>query len=295
MLSLDDKNPALTLALNFLKSTQNQDGGWSTAPSEGKSDWSSGPALFALGTTSRRLADSKSASACERGAHFLAEMPTELYSAGARIILGALQGVKAVDEAPRGWPWSRDCFHWVEPTSYNLYALKIPQRSNNKNREFVQLIDRANKYLLQNTCSVGGWNHGSHLALGVNLPPYIVTTAEALLALQDMSTHSEIGKAFDFLGAHTEAFKAGQTKSAMALAWLTLTFHAYGKDSQKSLAALISSQNPDGSFGPNMMVTALASMALATEDGINPFKMELPNNTPDSKKTDGPQQPLTPS
>ncbi len=274
MLSLDDKNPALPAALTFLIASQNQDGGWSTGPSEGKSDWCTGPALFALRTTSRRLADNKGASAFERGANFLTEMPTELYNAGARIILGALQGVKATEEAPRGWPWSRGCFHWVEPTSYNLYAFKIPERPKNKNG-FAPLINRANKFLLDNTCAAGGWNHGSHFSLGFNLPPYIVTTAEALLALQDTAAHKEIDRAFDFLNANTtEAADAGQRKSAMALAWITLALHAYGKDSQKTLAHLISVQNADGSFGPNMMVSALAAMALNTANGVNPFKMD---------------------
>jgi len=101
----------------------------------------------------------------------------------------------------------------------------------------------------------------------------MVPTAEALLELQDFPDNKEIARAFDFLNANSEASEAGQKNSAMALAWMTLAFHAYGRDTEKTLSHLISIQKDDGSFGPNMMVTALASMALNTADGINPFKM----------------------
>jgi hypothetical protein len=272
-LSLDRKSPHLASAFSYLQKIQNQDGGWSTGPSEGKSDWCSGPALFAVRSAARLLNDTDSKSSCERGVNFLAEIPFEMTSFGARVILTALQGAQKMDAAPRGWPWSRGCYHWVEPTSYNLYAFKIPQRSKYKNGS-PKLVDRASQYLLENTCSIGGWNHGSHLSLGVNLPPYIVTTAEALLALQDYPTHTEIERAFEFLGANTEASQAGQTKSAMALAWMTLALHAYGRNSEKTLNQLILAQNADGSFGPNMMVTALSAMALNTASGVNPFKMQ---------------------
>ncbi|CAN5371422.1 hypothetical protein BH10CYA1_BH10CYA1_20150 [soil metagenome] len=272
MLSLKDNDPALPRALKYLVTSQNEDGGWSTSSSEGKSDWCTGPALFALRTVAQKLSDNKGNSAFERGAIFLSELPTEFYNLGARIILGAIQGVKETEASPRGWPWSRGCFHWVEPTSYNLYAFKLPQKTKYKNG-FDLLISRADKFLLENTCSAGGWNHGSHLNLGVNLPPYIVTTAEALLALQDFRDHKEIERAFEFLNANSEASEAGQKNSAMALAWMTLAFHAYGRDTTKILSHLISIQKDDGSFGPNMMVTALCSMALNTTDGINPFKM----------------------
>ncbi|MBI2811310.1 MAG: hypothetical protein HYX67_10840 [Candidatus Melainabacteria bacterium] len=291
MLSLQDHDPVLPKALAYLTTSQNEDGGWSTGPSEGKSDWCTGPALFALRTVAQKLSDKKGNSAYERGANFLSELPTELYNLGARIILGAIQGVKKTDESPRGWPWSRVCYHWVEPTSYNLYAFKLPQQTKYKDG-FGQLVSRADKFLLENTCSTGGWNHGSHFSLGVNLPPYIVTTAEALLALQDFSDHKEIERAFDFLNANTEASEAGQKNSAMALAWMTLAFHAYGRDTTKLLSHLISIQKDDGSFGPNMMVTALCSMALNTTDGTNPFKMSADviksNSTkkqPDKKPT----------
>jgi Prenyltransferase and squalene oxidase repeat len=283
-LSLHEKNPHLPAALSYLQKIQNEDGGWSTGPSEGKSDWCSGPALFALRSAAKLLPDTASRSPFERGVNFLAEIPFEMTTFGARVILTALQGAQKMDAAPRGWPWSRDCYHWVEPTSYNLYAFKIPQPSQYKDGS-PKLVNRASKYLLENTCSIGGWNHGSHLTLGVNLPPYIVTTAEALLALQDYPTHKEIERAFAFLGANTEASQAGQTKSAMALAWMTLALHAYGRDSKKTLDQLILAQNADGSFGPNMMVTALSAMALNTASGVNPFKMQASNQkTTDADK-----------
>jgi hypothetical protein len=284
-LSLSEKDPLRLKALDYLVRSQNQDGGWPTGPAEGKSDWCTGPALFALRTVAESHPSKQATAAYEKGAAFLSELPTELYNLAARMLLGAVQGVKETEESARGWPWSRGCYHWVEPTSYNLYAFKIPERTRYKGG-FNQMILRANKFLLENTCSVGGWNHGSHFSLGTNLPPYIVTTAEALLALQDFSDHKEIGRAFDFLDANSEAAEAGQKNSAMGLAWMTLAYHAYGRDTAKTLTKLISIQKEDGSFGPNMMVTALASMALNTTDAVNPFKMKTGNGKPGSKTGD---------
>lgn len=278
-LSLSDRDEALPKALRFLTKSQNEDGGWSTAPSEGKSDWCSGPALFALRSVAEKLSDKSADKAFQRGANYLAEYPAEIYNIGARIILGAVQGVKATENQPRGWPWSRGCFHWVEPTSYNLYALKIPGPTKYKDG-FKEIVTHANKFLLDNPCSVGGWNHGSHLSLGFNLPPFIVTTAEALIALQDFPDNKEIERGFDFLlKSDSEASEAGQKNSAMALSWMTLAFDAHGRDASKFRNKLAAGQNPDGSFGPNMMVTALASMALNTSAGVNPFKMTTKTNT----------------
>jgi hypothetical protein len=272
-LSLADKDPLLSKSLNYLIKSQNPDGGWPTGPAEGKSDWCTGPALFALRSAAARVPSPKASAAYEKGANFLSELPTELYNLAARMLLGAVQGVKETEEAARGWPWSRGCYHWVEPTSYNLYAYKIPEGTTCGGGYKTMLL-RANKFLLENTCEAGGWNHGSHLSLGTNLPPYIVTTAEALLALQEYSDHKEIKRAFAFLDSTSEASQAGQKNSAMGLAWMTLAYHAYGRDTTATLSKLVSTQKDDGSFGPNMMVTALASMALNTADGVNPFKMK---------------------
>lgn len=282
-LSLNENDPVLPRTLNYLIKSQNPDGGWPTGPNEGKSDWCSGPALFALRTVATGKPSKQATAAYEKGANFLSELPTELYNLAARMLLGAVQGVKATEEAARGWPWSRGCYHWVEPTSYNLYAYKIPELTTYKGG-FNQVILRANKFLLENTCSAGGWNHGSHFSLGVNLPPYIVTTAEALLALQDFPDHQEIVRAFAFLDANSEAAEAGQKNSAMGLAWMALAFHAYNRDTTKIVSKLVSLQKEDGSFGPNMMVTALASMALHTVDGVNPFKMKTDKIKPESDK-----------
>lgn len=272
-LSLDAKGPHLPAALNYLVKTQNQDGGWSTGPDEGKSDWCSGPALFALRSASLLLNDDKSHSSFDRGVTYLNETKFDMTNVAVRILLGAIQG-KDPEDAPRGWPWSKGCFHWVEPTSYNLYACKLPMAPN-YSKETAKVVERATQWILDNPCSIGGWNHGSHLSLGVNLPPMIVPTAEALLALQDSPTHKEVKRGFDFLDANsTEASEAGQQKSAMALSWMILANHAYGRETDKLISQLVAIQKSDDSFGPNMMTTALASMALGTANGVNPFKMK---------------------
>lgn len=261
-------------ATKFLLDSQNKDGGWSSEPGCGKSDWCTGPALMALRAIASQHSDRKVSECIRRGLDHLADSRTEFYSPMSRMLIGAVQGPEKLKYA-RAWPWTPECFHWVEPTSYSLYALKIPQLP--KAKDFAQIAMYANKFLLDNSCADGGWNHGSHYSLGFNLPPYIVTTCEALVALQDLPGAKEVRRALDFINRSSEASDAGQGNTALALSWLALARHCYGLDIQPSLSRLIVLQHDDGSFGPNMMVTALAALAMQTANGTNPLKFSWSN------------------
>src|SRR5215470_2366758 len=59
---------------SYLLATQNADGGWSTAPGIGQSDWGTSLALLTLGILSRELAggqDSDFRKSCQRGISLL--------------------------------------------------------------------------------------------------------------------------------------------------------------------------------------------------------------------------------
>ena len=79
-----------------------------------------------------------------------------------------------------GWPWTDDTHGWTEPTAWGLLALRTlrPAASDR--------IADALAMFRERECVGGGWNYGSRETLGVDLRPYVQTTAMALLALGDV-------------------------------------------------------------------------------------------------------------
>lgn len=257
-------------ATRFLVDSQNKDGGWSTAPQAGNSDWVTGPVMLALRAIvplhEELNGDERIKKSVQLGLEHLTDSRVEFFSPAARLFL-LLGGPKQL-EYSRGWPWDNvwGCYHFVEPTSYHLMALKIPGGS--ELGVIKEVIKRANQFLTEHPCEKGGWTYGNETSLGSPLPPFRVTTAEALLALQDLKNHKSIKPALKFLQTQSH-----QDTSAMSLAWSILALDAYGEKADRELAFLKARQQADGSFSDNMMVNALALMALQAGDSKNPMKL----------------------
>src|SRR5262249_41074294 len=83
----------------------------------------------------------------------------------------------------KGWPWKPNTASWVEPTAHALVALKraSAQMGSDELHERVRL---GHEQLLDVRCPDGGWNYGSRVAIGIDLPSYPETTALALVGLQ---------------------------------------------------------------------------------------------------------------
>lgn len=256
--------------IEFFLANQNQDGGWSTSPGLGKSDWTSGLALLALRilVNEEGAIDPARKSLLDKAVKFLFDERFERFGPYlwlAKPMVKFNEGEEGLNWE-RGWPWSQGAFHWVEPTVYALLALKIPQPVEAKDSQNVLM--RGDKFLLDHACKDGGWNHGNDLCLNVHLPPFAVTTAEALIALQNASKSNAVKKAFLNLSK-----TIGYNQSAMSLAWVSIAQQSHGKDSSEAIAALIERQNDDGSFGPNLMVTAISMLALQAYLGDNALKV----------------------
>lgn len=265
------KDPATRKqVIDFLCANQNQDGGWSTSPGLGKSDWTSGLALLALRILLKEegAIDAAHRSLLDSAIKFLFEERFELFGPYlwlAKPMVKFNEGEEGLNWA-RGWPWSQGAFHWVEPTVYALLALKIPVPVEAKDSQNVLM--RGDKFLLEHACKDGGWNHGNDLCLNVHLPPFAVTTAEALIALQNERKSNVVKKAF-----HNLSKTIGYNQSAMSLAWTAIAQESYAMDASDSIKMLIERQHEDGSFGPNLMVTALAMLALQAYLGDNALKI----------------------
>jgi hypothetical protein len=252
-------------SFDYLLSQQNDDGGWSTGPHIGRSDWSSAPALLALRILMRdRSRDCPQIDVpLTHGFNYLFDNRAHIKSPVLRLMLLLIGGAQAL-RFGCGWPWTPGCWNWVEPSAYSLLALKIPKLPPAE--EFQIITKRAHRFFIEHACAAGGWNHGSNRCLGSNLPPYAVTTAEALLALQDIKEHAVVKNGLTFL----EKISA-QHESAMACAWSILARNAYGHETPHELTFLLQEQHADGSFGPNLMVTGLAVCALSAVQGENPL------------------------
>lgn len=255
----------------YLVENQNKDGGWSTAPNTGFSDWVTGPCLMALNQLMAvtKTGESRKIQRVKRQAllHLVDNRPV-FYPVVGRLLLFLSKGPEGV-EYDRGWPWDPDCYHWVEPTSYNLIALKIS--GLHKKDVYNTVCKVANKYLLKNVCKHGGWNYGNRKTLGAYLTPFRVTTAEALLALQDIDWSK---KAIKESIVKLKSYREKDT-SVLGLAWSILCLDAYKQDYSQELEFLLNRQKEDGSFTDNNMANALSSLALSCKTGANPLKLDI--------------------
>ena len=260
-------------AIAFILNNQNNDGGWSTSPGIDKSDWNSALAILAIRFAKHYklegLDEKAINKAIKNGSHYLITSRMDLMIPILRLLLllGA-KGKKGL-QFGKGWPWNKGCYSWVEPTAYSLMALKMPYVANNQLTQIA--ISHANKFLLDHTCKGGGWNHGAYYCLGEYCPPYMLTTAEAILALLDVKDNEKIKLAIEYLSKIDD-----QVVSAWSLSWNIMALNAHGYDCSHNINILLSLQNKNGSFGSNFLSTALSILALNTVNGINIFK---PNET----------------
>lgn len=261
--------PSLHKVAQFLISAQNADGGYSTMPGAGKSGWVTGPVVLAMRNLQIHVSESEIGAelvnSINKALGYMCDSRVEFYPAVGRLMIFLIKGVDGVRYA-RGWPWDKGCFHWIEPTSYNLLALKTRGVPDSHKDYFKEIIEISEKFIFEHSCTGGGWNHGNNQSLGSDLPPYRVTTAEALLAVQDFKDRKSVQAGLSYLKS-----LGNQNDSSMSLAWSILALNAYGQKHEKETAFLLDRQRDDGSFGDNLMVNGLACLALQA-DRTNPLK-----------------------
>jgi len=269
-IALLHSQPHLTERLiAFLLANQNSDGGWSTGPGIGQSDWTSALALLALRITKHYQPDLINEKifkqSLKKAANYLITDRNDFMFPVMRLLLflGA-KGPMGL-QFGKGWPWNKNCYSWVEPTAYCLMALKLPYLIDDHLIKIA--VQHAHTFLLDRACKGGGWNHGAFYCLGEYCPPYILTTAESLLSLIDIPENEQVKSGLNYLDkAHGEGF------SAWSLSLSILALDAYGYDCSHNLNLLFNLQDKNGSFGSNYMITALSILALQTASGMNLFK-----------------------
>jgi Prenyltransferase and squalene oxidase repeat len=128
-----------------------------------------------------------------------------------------------LDVSHEGWPWRDGNASWIEPTAHTLVALK-KVASFYRTTEVGARVRDGEDLILSRRCTDGGWNYGTPNMLYVDLPSYPETTALALLGVDGRSEREYAG-AIDF----AERLRM-QTKSSLGRAWLQVALRCHGKD-----------------------------------------------------------------
>jgi hypothetical protein len=128
-----------------------------------------------------------------------------------------------LDVSHEGWPWREGNATWIEPTAHTLVALK-KVASQYRTSEVEHRIQDGEELILSRRCSDGGWNYGTPNMLYVDLPSFPETTALALVGL-DGVTDPAVGQALNL----AQQFRA-ETKSSLAKAWLQIALRRHGRD-----------------------------------------------------------------
>lgn len=172
----------------------------------------------------------------------------------------------AQDNSLRGWPWIDRTFSWVEPTAWCLLALKKARVSSPAlvAGDVGSRIAEAEALLFDRCSPSGGWNYGNPVVFGKVLPPYIPTTAVALLALQDRRDHPVVEQSLRFLQANWL-----EEPSGLALALTLICLRTYGLVVDDVERRLVAAADGATSVFLNLHTTALALYALTGVDREN--------------------------
>ncbi len=172
------------------------------------------------------------------------------------------------DSRLRGWPWIDGTFSWVEPTSWCVLSLKkarlVAGDSIDRGR-----IEEAERMLVDRCCEGGGWNYGNASVFGSNLHPYVPTTAEALIALQDRAMHPVVTRSLAWLCSHCQDEPSGP-----ALALSVLCLRAYDREAPDKIETRLAGQAEATLDFGNMASIAMTAVGLsASVHGIEPFSL----------------------
>ena len=249
---------ALSSRLQFLRQTQNVDGGWGYFP--GKKSWlePTAYATLALHAAGVNGPEADRARACidswalpEGGWRAGAEVAEYHWSSALCLTLDCVVGRKsrgfdgglrrlllsngsessafyralgggaaAMNRELLGWAYRDGSTAWVEPTALALVALKKIERQFGGGLGLAKRVSLGERMLLDRRCADGGWNYGNRQVLGVVLPSYPEVTAIALVGLQGVST--------DLTGAIALLEQAiPETRSPLTYAWTRVALQGH--------------------------------------------------------------------
>jgi hypothetical protein len=154
-----------------------------------------------------------------------------------------------------GWAWATGTASWTEPTARALLAFRLGRPTSSAIADGIELLrDRE--------AVGGGWNYGNRTVLQEDLPPFVQTTAIALVALRGADAELE-SRGLDTLRGLWRTESAGGLNVATALG----AFRLHGHDTETAQASAVLDEliRRTGLLGDGV---ALAWSALATGDAL---------------------------
>jgi len=259
----------LQKGIETIRKTQSSEGGWAASLSDNQpAPWATALAGFALLNLEGLIAASGLA------ANFIVNAVEKTPRHWMLRIAEWMQSWDAsyVDKNLRGWNWNSGTATWIEPTTYALIFLKRFYRMGGWAHEsrvhsLNEITREADELIYARTCKGGGWNYGNSRVLGEELRPYPLTTALALIALQDSSDRAENRSSLEYLKKSID-----DEKSALALSFASISLQIYGVEI-KGIIQRISDLYTETQFFSNVRTTALALLALKSGEGKNCFKL----------------------
>ena len=195
--------------VNFLRSVQRRDGGFSPRADVEESTWVTSLALLLPG-------DALGRDVRARGNEWLGAQTGRESGWNFRFHQW-LEGNK--EEYPEGWPWFPGAAAWVIPTALGVLAFERVLKTN-ESKAVRERVRTGRAFLMNRICADGGWNHGSNKALGRDGDSYPETTGIALMALRGVAGTAQMTAARKHLAS---------CKTAEGSAWLRMGLAAQGE------------------------------------------------------------------
>ncbi len=261
-------------ATDFLLSTQNKDGGWTTVPKEGRSDWSSSLGLLALNALSPHLEASqgqKVRTAQERAVEFLVGSRANRNSFIGNIFLILWKGPDW--DFKRGWTWAPKTYNWAEPTAYAVMALSTSPDAHEQ--EVDRVIRLAQQFLEGKACAGGGWNYGCPHILGADLPAQAAVSPLVLTCLQGLPAGGKLASSF----AYIDKDRADK-KTTLVRSWTAICKSAWDLDMTKVMSDLQDATTSNSLVGKPLFAQALSTIANTIATNGNPFKYATKQERP---------------
>jgi hypothetical protein len=164
-----------------------------------------------------------------------------------------------------GWGWTSQTAKWLEPTCNALIFLN-QVRAEMNSPHLVEIVAESEQMAYNRMCRGGGWNYGNAQVLGEQLRPYTLTTAQALIALQNYASSTANQQSLDYLVA-----SVAQEESALTLCFASLCLDLYSRECEGLEARLETLFAETGFFG-NLKTVALALLVLEASGRQNPFR-----------------------
>jgi hypothetical protein len=260
--------PARTGILDYWKSHQLPDGGWSSiAPSTSAGNWPTAVIANMLAQVAPNhpclpLALRSLVSAEPGEAFWLWRLKFRTTDTQVRF-----------DPSKYGWGWVSENVSWVIPTAGAMLALERGRRLGLiRGREVERRLVLGWSMLLDRMCPGGGWNAGNSVVYGVALAPHIDATSIVLAGLRFHYHLPEVRQSLSWL-------LAADCSSAYSLACKILALQSYVdvrsdvrpamEAAQEKLAVLTQEL---GQIADN---STLALSILALSGNPNPFALEV--------------------